>query len=184
MGLLEAGTLTRIIIIVSLFGVLPAAQSEPATAPDEYEVKAAFLVGFARFMEHPEAAAVVLCTAGDNRMSEVLKRTAAGKMVADKPISVRIVDRKDSVAGCSLIFVGPHRLGLIREIDRVPGENRLLTVGDGPGFLDSGGAIEFTFTCNKIQFNASLAAIQRSGVKVNSRLLTLARNLRQGGCKR
>jgi hypothetical protein len=181
MGLLKAATCVRILSIAALAGLFPAAASDPLTSPDEYEVKAAFLVGFARFMEHPDTPEVVLCTAGDLRISEALKRTAAGKTVDGKPLSVRVVERKDAVAGCSILFVGSQRLGLLREVSRDLEETRVLTVGDGPGFLDFGGGIEFIWASNKIQYNASIAVIQRSGAKVNSRLLSLARNLRNSG---
>lgn len=181
MGLLEGAARLRVALVLTMAACFPGSATDTAASPDECEVKAAFLVGFARFMDHPQGEEVYLCIAGDSRMAEVLKRTAAGKSVGTRNVSVRVTDRKDKVAGCSILFIGSQRIGLLREIAREGAEIRVLTVGDGPSFLDSGGAVEFVWSGNKIQFNASLAVIQRSGVKVNSRLLTLARNLRNSG---
>jgi hypothetical protein len=148
---------------------------QPVVRPDEYQVKAAYLAGFARFIERADGVPVVLCSASEIRMLEALLHVSAAKAPA---IDVRSISKPDAVVGCTVLFIGPSRLKLLRELVGTPHESGVLIVGEGPGFIDSGGALEFVWTDDRIQFNASIVAMQRSGVRVSSRLLTLARNLR------
>jgi hypothetical protein len=173
MGLLRAALL---VIAVLLLG----RAQEPPENLDEYHVKAAYLVGFSRFIERQGdgPSDVTLCSAGDEHMTEVLKEVATGKTSGGRFISTRPVDKKDEIAGCTVLFISANRLGLLRDNRKAGDGLKTLIVGDAPGFLDAGGAIEFVWAGKKIQFNASLPAIQRSRLKVSSRLLNLARNLR------
>lgn len=148
-------------------------------APNEYNVKAAYLVGFSRFIESADGGSdTVICSAGDERMLGALQRVVAGRISTDQHVSVRHVEKRQDVRGCTVLFVSLTKLGLLREVRKCDAGVRTLTVGDSPGFLESGGAIEFVWAGNKIQFNASLPAIHRSGLKLSSRMLNLARNLR------
>ena len=149
--------------------------SEPAPEADEHQVKAAYLAGFARFIERPDRDAVVLCSTPDVRMLEAMLHVAAKAPGVD----VRSVDRPEDVAGCTVLFIARSRLKLLRDLAGTPYGSGVLIVGDGPSFINSGGALEFIRTKNRIQFNASIPAMQRSGVRVSSRLLGLARNLRE-----
>jgi hypothetical protein len=150
-------------------------------APDEYHVKAAYMIGFSRFIEGADNGGVselILCSAGDDRMTEALRQVIARRASASPHISVRSVIRKDDVSGCTVLYISATKVNLVRESPNSDTDTRTLTVGDSPGFLEAGGAIEFVWAGNKIQFNASLPAIQRSGLKLSSRMLNLARNLR------
>jgi hypothetical protein len=142
---------------------------------DKYRVKAAYLASFARFIERGSGATAVLCTASDINMLEAMLHLVAAKAPA---VDVRSVSRPDAVPGCTVLFVGPSKLKLLRDLVGTPHESGVLIVGDGPGFVKSGGALEFVSTGNRIQFNANLSALHRCGVRVSSRLLSLARNLR------
>jgi hypothetical protein len=53
----------------------------------------------------------------------------------------------------------------------------MLTVGDDPGFLEAGGILEFTATGNTMQFAVNLPAAKRAGLKIDARLLSLARRV-------
>jgi hypothetical protein len=182
MGLLR-GVLSIAALLLLAFVSAPGADSDEA--PDEYHVKAAYMVGFSRFIEGADRGGdseLVLCSAGDDRMTEALRQVTAGRVSADQRVSVRSVARKDDISGCTVLFVSATKVSLVREAPKAETDARTLTVGDSPGFLEAGGAIEFVWTGNKIQFNASLPAIQRSGLKLSSRMLNLARNLRKASC--
>ena len=148
--------------------------SEPVPEADEHQVKAAYLAGFARFIERPDRDAVVLCSTPDVKMLEAMLHVAAKAAAVD----VRSVNRPEDVPGCTVLFISPSKLNLLRDLAGTPSQSGVLIVGNGPGFIKSGGALEFVRTKNRIQFNASIPAMQRSGLRVSSRLLSLARNLR------
>ena len=164
------------LLALLLTDVIPVSSAEqPVVQADEYQVKAAYLAGFARYMERTGRDPVVLCSASDGRMLEAMSQVSIAKAPA---FDVRSVNKPDAVPGCTVLFIGPSKLKLLREVLATPHESGVLIVGDGPGFVDAGGALEFVWTGNRIQFNVSMASLQRSGVRVSSRLLSLARNLR------
>jgi uncharacterized protein DUF4154 len=168
------------LVILSLSAAALAGAAEPIAAPDEYQVKAAYMIGFSRFVENPDKGAsdIVLCSAGDERMIEALKQVIAGKASVNQRVLVRSVDRRDAIRGCTVLFVSSTKIALLDETRRCDHNVRPLTVGHYRGFLEAGGAIEFVWAGKKIQFNANLSAIQCTGLKVSSRMLNLARNLR------
>ena len=54
---------------------------------------------------------------------------------------------------------------------------RVLTVGETDDFLKAGGAVCFSFERETLQFEVNLAAASGAGLKVSSRLLSLARRV-------
>ena len=56
----------------------------------------------------------------------------------------------------------------------------VLTVSDGKGFLRSGGVIEFYIQDGRMRFIINLDALDRAGVRLSSRLLELAKTIRDG----
>ena len=168
-------TATLLAMLLSDVSSARLSAEEPLAQADEYQVKAAYLAGFARFMERADRDAAVLCSASDVKMFEATLHVSVAKAPA---LDVRSVDRPEAVPGCTVLFIGASKLKLLRDLASTPYGSGVLIVGDGPGFLDSGGALEFIWTGNRFQFNASTRALQRSGVRVSSRLLGLARNLR------
>jgi hypothetical protein len=50
----------------------------------------------------------------------------------------------------------------------------ILTIGDTKGFGESGVMINFLTKENKVRFEINLAAARRAGLKISSKLLSLA----------
>ena len=50
-----------------------------------------------------------------------------------------------------------------------------LTVGESEGFAVLGGIINFTVDANKVHFEVNRLAAQRAGLKLSSRLLSIAK---------
>ncbi|PYV15768.1 MAG: hypothetical protein DMG21_14080 [Acidobacteria bacterium] len=53
-----------------------------------------------------------------------------------------------------------------------------LTVGESAGFAGLGGVINLTVEENKLRFEVNLDAAERAGLKISSKLLSLARIVR------
>ncbi len=157
--------------------VAVSAVSLAAPPPGEYEVKAAFLYNFARFVEWPAQAqtsgAVTLCILGADPFG------ADADMIAGKPVGQarlrvkRVSD--DQAAACQILFVASsERARLDRVLDEVKGRP-VLTVGDSPGFAERGAVLNFYLEQNKVRFEVNIDAARRTGLVISSRLLRLAR---------
>jgi hypothetical protein len=157
------------------------ALAQPAAA--EYELKAAFLYNFAKFVEWPEggAAAEPLCigVVGEDPFGPTLDRLLAGKTIHDRPITIRRFASVEAVTSCQLLFVSAATAPTIpRETYCRPG---VLAVGESDDFLAAGGVIAFTMEGNKLRFSVNVAAGERAQLKLSSQLLKLARRVVREG---
>jgi hypothetical protein len=160
----------------------PAAGQE-AGAPSEYQVKAAFLYNFAKFVEWPaqtfpaDDSPVVIGILGKNPFGEDLERTVRDKSINGRPLAVRSLASLDDpvLKHCQIIFIHPAEKGRLGEIlARLKG-TPALTVSETEGFTQSGGMINFVMEGRKVRFEINDAAAARAGLKISSKLLSLAR---------
>ena len=161
-----------------VFGSAPAA-AQPSSA-SEYDVKAAFIYNFIRFVEWPATrfdstdAPYVVCVAGDNPFGPVLEDVLADKTAGTRPIETRTVDVFDPEASaCHVTFVGApdDAIGDAAAASSHPG---VLTVGEELAFTNAGGIIALTVADRKVRFAINLKRAEMAGLKISSQLLKLA----------
>jgi hypothetical protein len=145
----------------------------------EYQVKAAFLLNFTRFVEWPEPenrnSPFLICIVGDDPFGSSLDLIVQGETVNGRKIVVSRV-RREAPASCALIYVSASEKN-VRETLAAAGPG-VLTVGEGDGFLDEGGMIAFVIDNRHVRFNVDPAAAQKAGLKISSKLLNVARSVR------
>lgn len=167
--------LTRLAVVVVALATIGGARAQSA---DEPALKAAFLHNFARFTQWPDRPGVTgppsLCVLDNGQVARELdaveKATPAGASAG----VVRQVTNADDMETCALLYVGAlapqNAAALLRRLDRAP----VLTVGDGPAFTRGGGIVSFYVENNRMRFAINVAAARRAGLKISSRLLSLA----------
>lgn len=149
-------------------------QSSPPAR--EYEIKAAFMYHFARFVEWPAEEAwtqVTLCVLESPPMERALKALER-KTVKDKPLTVRRLQHGEEGRDCQIVFIGalePDRQGQV--LETFAGA-QVLTVGDAKTFARAGGIIRLFNAGNRIRFEINLEAARRAGLEISSRMLKLA----------
>jgi hypothetical protein len=148
--------------------------AEPAIAQmREYEVKAAFLYNFARFVDWPAGGGVTLCLLGGDPFGGDID-IVAGKPVGTSRLQVRRIEGEQT-DGCQIVFVPASQAGrLARVLDGLKGRP-VLTVGDAAGFAERGAVINFYLEQNKVRFEINIDAARRTGLPISSQLLRLAR---------
>jgi len=165
----------------------------PAAEPiaDEYQVKAAFLFNFAKFVEWPSeafsdaSAPLVITVFGDDPFNGSLE-AVKGKLVNNRRLTIRRVKDIQEIGKSNVLFVGPSaKKELARILEALQGQS-VLTVGEDGVFTQCGGIINFVKEDNRVRFEVNVSAAERAGLKISSRLLALARIVRspgQGGGK-
>lgn len=163
--------------------LLLVAAGVPAETPAlEYQVKAAFVYNFTKFVEWPVEAfasctAPIVVTILGNSSNTAAFETIRGKSVKKRKIEVRTARKLEEVGATHVLFVcaseKPH-LNRILEFSRNAG---ILTISDIGHFDQSGGIISFVTVDDKVRFQINLAAARRSGLKISSQLMKLARNV-------
>lgn len=160
-------------IAVALLG----AQPKPLLAEGlEYQVKAAFLFNFLKFVEWAPAAADapwVIGVLGHDPFGAALDLTVRGKIVNGRKVDVRRYNKASDVKDCNILFIGRGDY----ERTGIPAQPGLLTVGESSGFLKAGGVISFYIEDNRVRFEIRPASARSAGLHVSSQLLKLGRVL-------
>lgn len=165
------------IVAVALTG--PAGSQEPP--PLEYQVKAAFLYNFAKFVTWPADAfpdagsPFYVCVLGDDPFGPALDQTLEGETLRGRRLEIRRLRRPAGSLPCHILFVakseGPSFDAALARVD----PNRTLTVGEAPRFLRAGGLINFVLDGNRVRFEINTAAARRSQLRISSKLMRLSR---------
>jgi hypothetical protein len=155
------------------------------TGYNEYEVKAAFLLNFAKFVEWPEAAfpnadaPLRIGVLSDNHLGPILDRIIKGQTVNNRKLTLQISGNLGDLSGCQLLFIGAAERNRVPEILKTLSGKSILTVSETPGFAQQGGVLNFIMVESKVHFEINVDAAQRTGLKINSKLLQLAKIVRE-----
>ena len=144
-------------------------------------IRVAFTLNFARYVTWPDSApadAFRLCvSAGDSLYGAF--SSADGTMVRGRPVRLRrIGPGVADVARCDLLYVAStteSRNALLQAAASLP----VLTVGDDPAFLRSGGTIRLFAGDQRMQFDINLTQAERTQLVLSPQLLRLARTVNQ-----
>jgi len=182
-----AGSLALSVLAALLFVCAASGQSEQ---PSEYDVKAAFLFNFTKFVEWPESSfddshsPIVLGIIGDDPFGDSLPRMIAGQQVQGRSIVIRKERLGDDLRRCHILFVSAserqHRAQILASIE----PSSVLTVSDIDGFAEAGGVIEFVTEENRVRFVVNLEAATESKLRMSAKLLALARIIGNGHAAR
>jgi hypothetical protein len=153
------------------------------TVASDIAVKSAFLFNFAKFTEWPAIPAstpIALCIFGDSKIADSLADTVRGQNINGHPLNVWQPVDSSTWTSCHLLFVADVELrrsiGGLSQIKEMP----VLTIGDGKGFAQANGIIEFYVAEGRMRFTINVDAAQRSRLRLSSRLLGLATIVRDG----
>jgi hypothetical protein len=152
-------------------------------APDdslEYEVKAAMLYNFTRFVEWPPAAwkdpraPLVVGVLGSDPFGHVLDQTMQDKTYGGRPIRVRRLHALTEIEGCNLLFITRSERKHLSEILHLAQAGSILTVSDIDDFVQAGGTIGFVLVDSRIRFEINSQSAVKSRLTISSKLLRLA----------
>jgi len=162
-----------------LLGILSAAIG-PAQTFNEYQVKAAFLYSFAKFVEWPpqtfssRSAPMAICVLGEDPFGNFLDDAVRGKTVNDRQLTVHRLPYLPSLPECKILFVAASERRQMSAVLAAVSAPGLLTVGDTPEFTAQGGVIGLRLDGERIRLTVNLAAAEKANVRISSRVLSLA----------
>lgn len=165
---------------MALCGCVSFASAQTHTASD-VEVKAAFIFNFTKFTEWPalpSGAAIVVCLTGDDAVAAALVQTVGRQTISGHKVEVRSAQDRARWRDCHVLFIAD--VAARREAAALGGiaGQPVLTVSDSSGFSRTGGIIEFYVEDQRMRFAINVDAVERAGLHLSSRLLQLARIVR------
>lgn len=186
--------LRRLWEAVALAGVgsgMPAAaraENDPPEVDDaaaalERSVKAAFVFKFAGFVEWPEQAMprpetpIRIGVMGEESIVREIAAAASSRTVEGRRVLVKRIEPGDTLEGVHILFMrDPAFRRLAEEIAGLEPEPMLI-VTESPGALALGSIINFAVDEGRVRFDLSLEAAERRGLRLSSRLITVARQV-------
>ena len=148
----------------------------------EYQLKAAFLYNFAKFVEWPGQTSAdngngfVLCLLGKDPFGTALD-TIEGKLVKGRPIQILAIAGGQSVSDCDMAFVGADDARRVSELLEPMQGLAILTIGEAENFTERGGMIRLLIESNKVRFDINNQAANDHGLRISSQLLKLAKHV-------
>ena len=160
---------------ILIIGLLFTASAYAASGPEnhlEYQVKAAFLYNFLKFVEWPEQAGdapLLMCVQGRDAFGGYLEDAVHGKKVNGRDVVVRRVAHLSEAHDCHLLFVPNSEF----RRSAIGVQAGMLTVGESAGFLEAGGAINFYIENDRVRFEIRPESARQAGLHVSAQLLKL-----------
>lgn len=153
----------------------------------EYEIKAAFLYNFGKFVEwrdddKPQPnEPFIIGILGQDPFGRILDRLAARKQLKEHRIELKRFKKISEVRFCHILFISRSEQARLSEVIKKVKNDCTLTVSEIDNFIEEGGIIRLLTTPeNKVRFEINNSAASDVGLKISSRLLRLAVNLKIG----
>jgi hypothetical protein len=166
-----------------------------AEKPTEYQVKAAYLSNFGRFIEwpadqspgeaphagegNPPVEPFPICVLGTDPFGPALDRALKDETINRAPLVPKRIAKVQDNGGCRILFVAQSEESQLKPILAALNGVSLLTVSDIPDFTKRGGMIQFVLDGNRVRFEVNLAAVQRARLNLSSELTKLATTVRR-----
>lgn len=147
------------------------------STPTDYDVKAAYLYNFGRFVDWPtqvEGEHFTVCVLGQDPFGPRLDSTLAGETIGGKSIIAKRISSSQESDDCRIVFLSPAENGRLKKIVAELDKKSILTVSDMPKFTQLGGMIQFVVEGKRVRFEVNLTATQRAGLTLSSELLKVA----------
>jgi hypothetical protein len=151
----------------------------------EFDVKAAFLVNFARYVEWPPEAfhdffePLLICVLGRDPFGRALDDMVAGKSIEGRPVAVRRIQDARLSGACRVLFIGSPEHKPSLDAPGASPESGVLTVGEADGPVSRAIVISFTMETGKVRFTINMEAADREKLRLSSRLLGLASSVKR-----
>lgn len=176
-------------LALSTWPVTSSAQpvsSDTAINAGEESVKAAFLYKFPNYVEWPASSfpksesPYVIGIIGNDAIAGDLSRMAANRSIRNRPIIIKDLAPGESLQGIHLLFIGRSERTKLPQLLKQLASQPTLTVTEIDDALTQGSMINFRIMDDRVRFEISLDAAEKSGLKLSSRLLALATSVIKG----
>lgn len=168
-------------VIFLCLAIFHRGEAQTPKPPSEYEVKAAFLYNFVKFVEWPaqsfpdRTTPFLIGVLGEDLFGGFLDKAVEGKVINERKLKVLRADQLENLKKCHLIFISRSEKGRLNQILADLKTASILTVGDTERFAERGGVINFTMPADMVRFEINVSAAERAGLKISSKLLGVAK---------
>ncbi len=163
--------------------VLTAPEARAQQSPSEYQVKAAYLFNFLKFVEWPGQSPGdapgpwLICVVGSNPFGNDLAQIVSGKSAQGHELQVKDSLLPADLHACHILFISASEKNRLPTLLAALKGSGTLTVADMDNFTESGGMVQFVEEDGRVRFVINVGATSGAGLKVSSKLLSLAQSV-------
>ena len=147
----------------------------------EYEVRAAYLFNFAKFVKWPESAfenetdPFVIGVFQDEDFEKTINKMLQSRTLNERKVIVKTFMSMEELEKCHILYIPEIKMSELLKIFEQMQKFSALTVGNSiSNFCESGGMINFTRESAK-RFEINNKSALRANLKISSKLLSLAK---------
>jgi hypothetical protein len=182
---LRSGLFSLLAVGIASTLLHPSCLHAQRSNPSEYEVKAAYLYDFGKFVTWPAKVAAAddfpICVLGQDPFGPTFDATIAGETINGKKVVVNRITRPQDALSCRILFISASEESQLKEILATLDKTSVLTVSEISQFTRRGGMIQFVIDANRVRFEVNVTTAERSGLALSSQLLKVAINVRRTG---
>ena len=177
----------RALLLAACAAASPAVRAQLDAGGSEAAIKAAFLLRFAAYVEWPAdsrgppGGAITIGVLGDEAVTAELVRQAPGRRVGERPLAVRRLRPAEAPGEAMVLFLGRAEHGRLGMLQQALQSRSFLLVTESEDGPDTAGMINFVLRDRRLRFEVDLAAAEKAGLQLSSRLLGVAVRVYTGG---
>jgi hypothetical protein len=175
-----------VLLLIALITVIPARTAAPNPAESErtvseYEVKAAYIYNFAKFVEWPPTyfaaanAPITIGVIGDEEFAALLEKVVKNKLVQEHTLQVRQLKWPTDLRTCNMVYVSSNEQKRFRQITENLQDKSVLTITEVEEKSQPKGIMNLFIEGGKVQFEVNIADAEKAKLRISSKLLRLAR---------
>jgi hypothetical protein len=183
----------RAALLLALLAPLGGLSSWPVHAQvtseahtNERSVMAAYIYRFITYVEWPasafataEAPLVIGVVNADDIAAE-LEQIVQGRAAQNRRLQVRRIAVGEAWTGVNVLFIGGEGAPKFLQAAKTLTDRSVLTITGVDRGLDHGSVINFVQVDGRVRFEVNVAIAERSGLRLSSRLLTVATRVKAG----
>lgn len=169
------------ILMFLLAGFAACSAGQAAEQSLEYQVKAAFLLNFTKFVDWPPSSfadsdsPMGICILGKDPFGRALDETVQGEAVNARRLTIQRLSQLPVPKSCQVVFIGSSEKDVSKTLSGLG--RGVLTVGEGEKFVREGGMIAFVIENRHVRFDINQTAAANAVLKLSSKLLSVARTV-------
>lgn len=179
-----AGVVMHLVLALCGSTLATAALAAEQDALLERRVKAAFLYQFIPYVDWPvgphtaPGKPIVIAVVGDESVVTELTAVIGGRTAKDRPVIVRRWREADLHGGVEIVYVRREERARLPAIARAAQSTATLVVSEHENGLQQGSMINFEVADGRVRFDVALGSVEAAGLRISSRLLAVARDVR------
>jgi YfiR/HmsC-like len=172
--------INAVVLLLSVIFTAGSKCQAQGSQPTKYQIEAAFIYNFARFVDWPTQAfadassPMIIGVFGKNRFGTDLALTISGKTIGGHPLQFKECGSLVEATSCQVLFISDSEKGHLSKIISALGGARILTVSETDNFIAAGGMIDLRIVDDKMRFDINNSAAKSAGLTISSKLLSLA----------